>query len=233
MTTRDTVEVARLEAVDKSYTRGRQVVQALRSVDLSVAAGTLVAVHGRSGSGKTTLLNILGGLDRADAGQVCVCGVDLRRAPDTDLLALRRERIAFVFQGFGLLPMLSAAENVEVPLRLRGVDGTARSAQVGELLDLVGLGARSQHRPNELSGGEQQRVAIARALAGDPQLLVADEPTGQLDSRTGVDVMRLIHRVVIDRGVAVVVATHDVSIIDDANRRVELQDGRVIDRVGG
>ena len=225
-------DVVRLATVEKSYAGGRQIVRALQSVDLSVAAGTLVAVHGRSGSGKTTLLNVIGGLDRADSGTVEVCGVDLMAASDARLTELRRNRVAFVFQGFGLLPMLSAAENVEVPLRLQGVDGVQRRERVRELLDVVGLGSRSQHRPNELSGGEQQRVAIARALAADPQLLVADEPTGQLDSRTGVEIMRLILRVVAERGVAAVVATHDVSIIDDADRRVELQDGRIVTRAG-
>ena len=225
-------DVARLAAVEKSYAGGRQIVRALQSVDLSVAAGTLVAVHGRSGSGKTTLLNVIGGLDRADAGTVVVCGVDLMGASDSQLTELRRNRVAFVFQGFGLLPMLSAAENVEVPLRLQGVDGILRRERVRELLDVVGLAGRSHHRPNELSGGEQQRVAIARALAADPRLLIADEPTGQLDSRTGVEIMRLILRVVAERGVAAVVATHDVSIIDGADRRIELQDGTIVQRAG-
>ena len=225
-------DVVSLAEVEKAYTGGRQVVRALRSVDLAVRPGTLVAVHGRSGSGKTTLLNVIGGLDRADSGSVDVCGLDLMTASDAQLTELRRDRVAFVFQGFGLLPMLSAAENVEVPLRLQGVGGTERRERVRELLDVVGLGGRSQHRPNELSGGEQQRVAIARALAADPQLLIADEPTGQLDSRTGVEIMNLILRVVAERGVAAVVATHDVSIIDDADRRIELQDGQVVSRAG-
>jgi putative ABC transport system ATP-binding protein len=225
-------DVVRLAGVEKSYSGGRQVVRALQSVDLTVRPGSLVAVHGRSGSGKTTMLNVIGGLDRADAGTVTVCGLELMAASDAQLTELRRDRVAFVFQGFGLLPMLSAAENVEVPLRLQGADGTARRERVRELLEVVGLGGRSHHRPNELSGGEQQRVAIARALAADPQLLIADEPTGQLDSRTGVEIMRLILRVVAERGVAAVVATHDVSIIDDADRRVELQDGRIVSRAG-
>ena len=225
-------DVVRLTTVEKSYAGGRQIVRALQSVDLSVGAGTLVAVHGRSGSGKTTLLNVIGGLDRADSGTVEVCGVDLTGASDSQLTELRRDRVAFVFQGFGLLPMLSAAENVEVPLRLQGVDGSERRERVRDLLEVVGLGGRSHHRPNELSGGEQQRVAIARALAAEPQLLIADEPTGQLDSRTGAEIMRLILRVVAERGVAAVVATHDVSIIDDADRRVELQDGRIVARAG-
>lgn len=228
----DRTDVVRLAAVHKAYAGGRQVVRALQSVDLAVGPGTLVAVHGRSGSGKTTLLNVVGGLDRADAGVVDVCGLDLVAASDAELTELRRDRVAFVFQGFGLLPMLSAAENVEVPLRLQGVDGASRRERVRELLDVVGLGGRSVHRPSELSGGEQQRVAIARALAADPQLLIADEPTGQLDSRTGAEIMSLIVRVVAERGVAALVATHDLSIIDDADRRIELQDGHIVDRAG-
>ncbi len=219
-------DIVVLDGVDKTYTGGRSVVHALQSVDLSVRSGTLLAVHGRSGSGKTTLLNVIGGLDRPDAGRVEVCGLDLVSASDAELTELRRRRVAFVFQGFGLLPMLSAAENVEVPLRLQGI--TERRERVEELLDVVGLGGRADHRPNELSGGEQQRVAIARALAADPQLLVADEPTGQLDSRTGAEIMKLIVAVAAERDVAVVVATHDLSIIDDADHRIELQDGHVI-----
>lgn len=222
------MNVVELTAVHKTYDAGRQPVHALQAVDLAVASGSLVAVHGRSGSGKTTLLNVIGGLDRADQGSIAVCGVDLVHASDAELTELRRDRVAFVFQGFGLLPMLSAAENVEVPLRLQGAAGAARSDRVHELLDLVGLGGRASHRPSELSGGEQQRVAIARALAASPELLIADEPTGQLDSRTGAEIMLLIHQVVESQGVAAVVATHDLSIIEVADRTLELSDGRVV-----
>lgn len=225
--------VVELREVEKYYRGARTAVHALQAVDLVIEPGSLVAVHGRSGSGKTTLLNVIGGLDRADGGSVEVCGRELRSATDAELTELRREAVAFVFQGFGLLPMLSAAENVEVPLRLQRVDGVARRDKAAELLELVGLGGRASHRPSELSGGEQQRVAIARALAASPQLLIADEPTGQLDSRTGTEIMRLIERVVAERGVAAVVATHDLSIIDDADRRIELSDGRVVHRVDG
>lgn len=225
--------VVELTEVEKYYRGGRTSVHALQGVDLTVEPGTLVAVHGRSGSGKTTLLNVIGGLDRADGGSVSVCGRELRSATDAELTDLRREAVAFVFQGFGLLPMLSAAENVEVPLRLQGVGGRERRERAAELLDMVGLGGRTSHRPSELSGGEQQRVAIARALAASPRLLIADEPTGQLDSRTGVEIMRLIERVVVERGVAAVVATHDLSIIEDADRRLELSDGKVVGRVDG
>ena len=225
MTTAPIVELA---DVVKDYRGRRDVVHALRSVDLTVQAGQLVAVHGRSGSGKTTLLNVIGGLDRADSGRIDVCGVDLLGASDARLAELRRSDISFVFQAFGLLPVLSAAENVEVPLRLLGVDRAARAARVAELLDVVGLARRSHHRPAELSGGEQQRVAIARALAGSPSLLIADEPTGQLDTRTGAEIMLLIRRVVAEQGVAAVIATHDLSIIGLADAHVELSDGAVV-----
>ncbi|NND74197.1 MAG: ABC transporter ATP-binding protein [Ilumatobacter sp.] len=220
--------IVELRGVTKDYPGARDVVHALRSVDLSVGAGKLVAVHGRSGSGKTTLLNVIGGLDRADAGEAEVCGLDLFAASDRELAELRRTRVSFVFQAFGLLPVLSAAENVEVPLRLQGIARDARAARVRELLDLVGLAPRAAHRPSELSGGEQQRVAIARSLAASPSLLIADEPTGQLDSRTGAEIMALIHQVVAERSVAAIVATHDLSIIDVADHQLELSDGAVV-----
>ena len=220
--------VVELRGVAKAYRQAEHVVNALRSVDLTVEPGVLLAVHGRSGSGKTTLLNIIGGLDRADSGTAQVCGTDLMAASDSDLTSLRRTHLAFVFQGFGLLPVLTAAENVEVPLRLQRIERTERSSRVEELLDLVGLTGRAHHRPDELSGGEQQRVAIARALAVSPELLIADEPTGQLDSRTGADITALIARLVRERSMAAVLATHDRSIITRADRAVALVDGHTV-----
>ena len=220
--------VVDVSGVRKTYRSTARPVVALDDVAMAVDAGSLVAVHGRSGSGKTTLLNVIGGLDRADAGSITVCGVDLVAASEADLTELRRGPVAFVFQGFGLLPVLSASENIEVPMRLQGVEAGARAERVGELLDLVGLSERARHRPSELSGGEQQRVAIARALAASPTLLIADEPTGQLDSRTGTEIMSLIRDVVANRGIAVVVATHDATIIEVADRRIELSDGSVL-----
>ena len=226
--------VVRLAGVERTYRSTAEPVAALRGVDLVVTSGTLTVVHGRSGSGKTTLLNVIGGLDRADAGTVHVAGMDLAIASDRDLAELRRDTVAFVFQGFGLLPMLTAAENVEVPLRLRADDGSGwqdrseRRERVEAMLGLVGLGARAAHRPSQLSGGEQQRVAIARALVAEPVLLVADEPTGQLDSRTGAEILELLASVVLDRGVTALVATHDPALIDRADECVELSDGRVV-----
>jgi putative ABC transport system ATP-binding protein len=204
------------------------VVHALRAIDLTVARGQLVAVVGRSGSGKTTLLNLIGGLDRPTSGSVRLDGQELAHLPESALVQLRRRRVGFVFQAFGLLPILSAAENVEVPMRLLHTDPAERSARVRSLLELVGLGERVGHRPHELSGGEQQRVALARALANRPELLIADEPTGHLDSQTGRTIMRLIQSLVRNERVTAIVATHDPVLMDLADRIVELSDGRIV-----
>lgn len=213
--------------IGRDYPSGDGIVRALVEVNLRVDAGELVAVRGRSGSGKTTLLNVLGGLDRPTSGSVVIEGRDLARLSTAELIDLRRRTIGFVFQGFGLLPILSAAENVEIPLRLASVASGMRQERVQEMLDVVGLGGRAGHRPAELSGGEQQRVAIARALANRPRILLADEPTGQLDSETGHVIMQLIRRVVHTEGVTAIVATHDPAMLDVADRVVELHDGRL------
>ncbi len=209
----------------RDYPSGDDVVHALRGVDLRVDRGQLVAIRGRSGSGKTTLLNLLGGLDRPTSGTVMVDGDEVSAMSESDLVGFRRSTVAFIFQAFGLLPILSAAENVEVPLRLVRAEPRARDARVAELLDLGGLGPRAAHRPHELSGGEQQRVAIARALANRPKLLLADEPTGQLDSHTGHAIMGLLRSVVRGEGVTAVVTTHDPALLDLADRVLEIHDG--------
>lgn len=223
-----TTPMVEARGLRRDFRAGEETVHALRDVDLTVERGSLVAVHGRSGSGKTTLLNAIGGLDRPTAGQVLVDGTDVTQARDVELLRLRRGRIGFIFQTFGLIPILTAAENVEIPLRLGEVDPARRTERVRVLLELVGLGERADHRPHELSGGEQQRVAIARALANSPDLLIADEPTGQLDSRTGRTIMTLIRALVDSEGVTALVATHDPALIDVADRIVELRDGRIV-----
>ena len=215
-------------AVVRDYPSGDGMIHALAGVDLRVAPGELIAVRGRSGSGKTTLLNVLGGLDRPTSGQVAVEGRDLASLSPAEVLVLRRRTIAYIFQGFGLLPILSAAENVEIPLRLANAEPGLRRERVQELLDVVGLGARAGHRPAELSGGEQQRVAIARALANRPRILLADEPTGQLDSETGHLIMQLIRRIVRADGVTAIVATHDPAMLDVADRVLELRDGQLM-----
>jgi putative ABC transport system ATP-binding protein len=173
---------------------------------------------------------MVGALDRPTSGTVSIDGKTVSDLPESELIEFRRRKLGFIFQAFGLLPVLSAAENVEVPLRLIKADPTVRDQRVRDLLELVGLGKRMNHRPHELSGGEQQRVAIARALANHPDLLLADEPTGQLDSRTGRGIMEMLQNVVRSEGVTAIVATHDAALIDLADRVIELSDGQVVDK---
>ncbi len=220
--------IAVSESLTREFEGGRGVVHALQGVDLRFAAGRLTVVHGRSGSGKTTLLNLLGGLDRPTSGRVWVDGAEISALGENDLVGLRREKIGFVFQSFGLVPILSAAENVEVPLRLHNTEPGERTERVAELLNLVGLAGRAKHRPYELSGGEQQRVAIVRALANRPKLLIADEPTGQLDSANARTIMEVIRSLVRSEGVSAIVATHDPLLLDVADTVVELRDGQVV-----
>jgi putative ABC transport system ATP-binding protein len=211
---------------------GGEVVHAVRGVDLQLERGKLTVVHGRSGAGKTTLLNMIGGLDRPTRGRVFLDGADVSALGEEELVRLRRDKIGFVFQAFGLIPILSAAENLEVPLRLQKVDPRARTERVAELLEAVGLAGRARHRPYELSGGEQQRVAIVRALANRPKLLIADEPTGQLDSANARTIMEVVRGLVRSEGVSAIVATHDPLLLDIADRVVELRDGRVVSSNG-
>lgn len=215
------------EGVSRVFETAAGPVIALAEATLQVRPGELVVVRGRSGSGKTTLLNVLSGLDRPTSGRVVLDGVDVGTADETALVAVRRRSVGFVFQSFGLIPVLSAAENVEVPLRLLGTPPADRDARVAELLDRVGLAAHAKQRPTELSGGQQQRVGIARALAADPPLLFADEPTGQLDSVTGRQIMDLLVELVHGSGVAAVVTTHDPLLMARADRVLELHDGRL------
>jgi putative ABC transport system ATP-binding protein len=213
--------------LSRAYGSNPNLVHAVRDVSFDVAPGELVALVGRSGSGKTTLLNLLGGLDRPDSGTVVVDGTEVTALDDAGLSRLRRETVSYVFQTFGLLPALTAAENVGVPLRLRRTPVAEREQRAAVLLDLVGLRDAALQRPGELSGGQQQRVAIARALAGSPRLLVADEPTGQLDAETGLAVMALLRGIVESEGVTAVVATHDAVLVSLADRVLTIADGRV------
>ncbi|MEV4173438.1 ABC transporter ATP-binding protein [Nonomuraea sp. NPDC049709] len=216
-----------VEGLRKVYRTGPKEVVALRDVSFSVFPGELVAVRGRSGSGKTTLLNQIGGLDKSDAGRVVVNGHEVTAMSEDELLALRRDVVGFVFQSFGLIPVLSAAENVGVPMRLLRMPVEEREARVRMLLALVGLEQHVNQRPYELSGGQRQRVAIARSLANRPRLLVADEPTGQLDSQTGRQIMELLRALVRSEGVTALVATHDPSLMTLADRVLEISDGVV------
>ncbi|MGW0534384.1 ABC transporter ATP-binding protein [Streptomyces sp. NPDC003032] len=216
-----------VEDLHRTYGTGAAAVHALRGVSLTVPRGELLALKGRSGSGKTTLLNLVGGLDTPDRGKITVDGVELVGLGERGLLELRRDRLGFVFQSFGLIPILTAAENVGVPLRLTRTDPRAREERVALLLALVGLADHARQRPGELSGGQQQRVAIARALANRPALLIADEPTGQLDAETGLAVMELLRAVVRSEGVTALVATHDAALLALADRVLELSDGQI------
>jgi putative ABC transport system ATP-binding protein len=213
--------------VTRTFGTGPTATAALRGVSLSVGEGQLVALRGRSGSGKTTLLNIVGGLDTPDSGTVRVDGKDVTTMSERERVRLRRETVAYIFQSFGLLPVLSAAENVGVPLRIAGLAPRVREDRVALMLTLVGLADHSRHRPGELSGGQQQRVAIARALATRPRLLLADEPTGQLDAETGKQIMRLLRSVVRSEGVTALVATHDPTLMDIADTILNLADGSI------
>ena len=221
--------LVRIEAVSRDFGRGRNVVHAVRSVSFVARPGELVAIQGRSGAGKTTLLNIIGGLDRPTSGRVWVGEHEVTAAGESELLRLRRADIGYIFQSFGLIPILSAAENVGVPMRLARVPTAERDGKVSMLLELVGLGAHAAQRPYELSGGQQQRVAIARALANDPRLLIADEPTGQLDSETGRSIMELLRALVQARGTTALVATHDAALMDVADRVLKLRDGALVE----
>jgi putative ABC transport system ATP-binding protein len=232
MTSETAADTYLLEArgLGKTYTTGPSPVEALRNIDLLIEPGTMVVVRGRSGSGKTTLLNLLGGLDDPTTGSVRLDGDLVSAMSESDLSEMRRSRVGFIFQAFGLIPILTAVENVEVPLRLVKTESAVRRERSRVLLELVGLGDRTGHRPAELSGGEQQRVAIARALANRPQLLLADEPTGQLDSVTGKGIIDLIAALVHSEGIAAIVATHDPAPLAIADRVVELSDGEILTR---
>ena len=215
------------DSVVREFGEGESSVRAVNEVTVNIAPGEFVALVGRSGSGKTTLLNLLAGLDRPSSGKVWFEGRELSQMPERDLVGLRRDRIGFVFQSFGLIPLLSAFENVELPLHIAGVSWRDRRRRANDALDLVGLTGRSGHRPYELSGGEQQRVAIARALVADPSVLFADEPTGELDSVTGQTIGGIMRDIGASRGVTVVTATHDLLLADMADRRLQMADGRI------
>jgi len=211
--------------VEKNYPMGKVTVPALRKVTLEVEQGEFVAIFGPSGSGKSTLLHILGGLDRPEKGSVYIDGINLSTLNDAKLADVRLHKIGFVFQFFNLLPRLTALRNVELPLTLADMPEKESLQKATEMLKLVGLKDRVNHRPTELSGGEQQRVAIARALINDPKIVLADEPTGNLDTTTGWEIVRLMKRLNQEKGQTFVVVTHDQSVAETANRIIYLKDG--------
>lgn len=227
------VAALRADGVTKTYGSGESAVHACTDVSLAVAPGELLVVKGPSGSGKTTLLNCIGGLDEPDSGSVFVGDLELTAMREWDRVALRQTHLGFVFQSFGLIPILTAAENVEVPMRLIGMPAAERQARVDELLELVGLAKHHHQRPAELSGGQQQRVGLARALANRPKVLIADEPTGQLDSVTASTMMDLISDLVHSHSVAAIVSTHDPLLMQRADRVLELHDGRILGASAG
>jgi ABC-type lipoprotein export system ATPase subunit len=221
--------IVRTEQVTRTYHVDSRPVPALRGVDLAIDRGQVVALRGRSGSGKTTLLNCIGGLDRPTSGQVWFEGANVTGLPERKWVELRRHRIGFVFQAHALLATYSAGENVDLMLRLAGMKRHARQQRTAEVLALMGLAKWRDHRTFELSGGQQQRVAIARAIAPHPSLLLADEPTGELDSATGQQILTLFRRIADHDGTTVLIATHDLAVDAFADRVIHLQDGRVLE----
>ena len=209
----------------KVYKTAKLEVIALRGLDLQIRGGEIVAVRGPSGCGKTTFLNLVGGIDRPTAGQIHVDGMNVAQFHEADLVKYRREKVGIVFQFFNLIPTLTAEENVELPMRLAGKVDRDR---VAKLLGMVSMEKRAKHKPDELSGGEQQRVAIAMALANDPPLLLADEPTGNLDSATGVEMLRLFRDLSKEQGKTLVIVTHEAEVSKIADREIDMVDGRVV-----
>ena len=221
------MELLELKGISKEYRSGRGTVKALSDINLSVKRGEFVSIMGPSGSGKSTLLNVIGCLDRPSAGEYFLDGMKVDRVSDDKLSEIRNRYIGFVFQNFHLLQGLDALGNVELPLIYRGIGSAERKRRAKEALDAVGLSDRIHHRPSELSGGEQQRVAIARALVQEPLLVLADEPTGSLDSRTGRAIMELFQKLNAERGITVVMVTHDRDMVRYGRRIVRLLDGRI------
>ena len=219
-----------LEHVSKHF-EGRRRVTALDDINLHIAKAEMVSIVGPSGSGKSTLLNLIGGLDRPTLGTITLDGQRLDGLTDDGLTAVRRDKLGFIFQFFNLLPSLSCLENVALPLHLRGWPRKKTEARARELLDLVKLGARVDHLPDELSGGERQRVAIARALSVYPPILLADEPTGNLDTQNGIDILRLITDLHVTLGATVLIVTHDMTVAATCGRTVTIRDGRIVDDV--
>jgi putative ABC transport system ATP-binding protein len=220
--------VVQARELKRNYSFGKEVVHALSGVSFDVPAGDYVAIVGPSGCGKSTLLNLLGAVDRPTSGSVVINGTDVARMADREATSFRLHNIGFVFQRFYLMPTLSALENVELPMAEAGISKADRKARARELLTYVGLTHRERHRPSELSGGEQQRVAIARALSNRPAILLADEPTGELDARTGAEIIALFGRLNRD-GTTLIVVTHDEELASAAKRKIHMRDGLIVD----
>ena len=222
----------RVQNLMKIYNPGENEVRALDDVSLDIGQGEFVAIIGQSGSGKSTFMNMLGCLDRPDSGEITLDGTDILKCKEKELSVIRNKKIGFIFQQFHLLPKLSALENVELPLIYQGMPTKKRREKAVKALKAVGLEKRMNHKPNQLSGGQQQRVAIARALVGEPSLILADEPTGNLDSRSGKEIMMLLHNLY-EEGNTIVLITHDNNVAMEAPRQVQISDGKIIKDSGG
>jgi putative ABC transport system ATP-binding protein len=222
--------VIHLRGISKRF-EGKRTVTALERLDLDIARGEMVSIVGPSGSGKSTLLNLIGGLDRATEGEIEIDGAALSKLSDDELTRVRRDKIGFIFQFFNLLPTLTCIENVALPLHLRGWARAKIDARSRELLELVRLGHRLEHLPDELSGGERQRVAIARALSVYPPILLADEPTGNLDTHTGAEILKLIHDVHDRLGSTVLIVTHDANVAESCERTLRILDGHIVEDI--
>ncbi len=218
-----------LKNITKDYPLGQTVVHAVRGLDLSIEKGEIVAIMGPSGSGKSTLMHVLGALDTPTTGTASLEGHNLQELGENELVTLRGRKVGFVFQTFNLIQALTAQQNVELPMTFLGVKKSARAERARALLEKVGLGDRMEHRPNELSGGERQRVAIARALANNPEIILADEPTGNLDSETGATILELLKRLSVDEGKTMILITHDPDAAAIAGRIIRLRDGRIVE----
>lgn len=222
-----------LQGINKHYKMGEEVVKALNEISLEIERGEFLAIVGPSGSGKSTLMNILGCLDTPSSGRYILDSIEIKSARENELSQIRNEKIGFIFQNFNLLTKLTAIENVELPLIYRGLKASERKRKATESLEKVGLGERINHLPTKLSGGQQQRVAIARALAGNPPILLCDEPTGALDSTTSKDIMKLLKELN-KQGHTIIVITHDLEVANEAKRVVQIKDGKLANvRVGG
>jgi putative ABC transport system ATP-binding protein len=223
----------RVRALAKSYRRGDQLIPVLQGIELEVRAGEFVALMGPSGSGKSTLLNLLAGIDQPSGGTIEIGGIDIATLDEGELADWRAANVGFIFQFYNLMPVLSARENVELPLLLTALSARERAQRVDDVMAMVGLSDRADHYPNELSGGQQQRVAIARALVTDPSLIVADEPTGDLDRATGEEVLKLMDALVRELGKTIVMVTHDPKAAARAHRLVHLEKGVLVDELPG